>query len=497
MFADPFILIRSVSKKRVSQRALKALDQEAAMKKMFMTTKKLVLRTISTGCTVATILFMTVPLFAQNYEGDARKIGMGGTGETDNPASKAMEETRSDRTFVLPFGLIQVAKDRQHFDPRKNTFDPSILLQDLADPIHYTFHRGTQSSFVRDLVSGNVNPDLSTYRGFSPASQISAAGLASPSFGHTFRLIGDRDTVHSIYVGAGPYLVMGTAFKIDGALSSVLSGQTPSVANTSLAINNTTTGQGALSFTLGYRGQFAFLGGAQNSRSKRILIATDYHFIHGLRYDAANMQFQFDTGASGLLTDSSSGNAATLDHYSSTSGRGYAVDISAAAMTSSWQIALGANGIGNRIEWTGVRADRLTLSSLLNGNGYVKQSLPDAAKDVTVRLPVRYNGSVAYSFRRMSGTAEFAQGFQGTTFHGGFEARLLRFQVRGGGRYSLNRWEPTAGLGLDVTKRIGLDLAGFQTTGNIERRRTVALAASIRIHRKAKDEETSSAGLSR
>jgi len=441
---------------------------------------------------------MTVSLFAQNYQGDARKIGMGGNGESDNSASKAMEETQSDRTFVLPFGLIQVAKDRQYFDPRKNTFDPSILLQDLADPIHYTFHRGTQSSFVRDLVSGNINPDLRTYRGFSPASQISAQGLASPSFGHAFRVKGDRDTVHSIYVGAGPYLAMGTAFKIDGALLSALSGQTSSsLANTSMSINNTTTGQGAASFTLGYRGQFAFQGGAQSSRSKRILVATDYHFIDGLRYDAANMQFQFDTGASGFLTDSSTGNAATLDHYTSTSGRGYAVDLAAAAMMSGWQVAVGANGLGNRIEWSGVRGERLTLSSLLNGNGYVKQPIPDAATEVTVRLPVRYNGSVGYNFRRMSGTAEFAQGFQGTTFHGGFEARFLRFQVRGGGRYSLNRWEPTAGLGFDVTKRIGLDLAGFQTTGNIERTRNVAVAASIRIHRKAKEEEAGSAGSSR
>lgn len=467
------------------------------MKEMFITRKKLVLRTISTGCTVVAILFMTVSLFAQNYQGDARKIGMGGIGETDNPAAKAMGETGSDRTIVLPFGLIQVARDRQYFDPRKNTFDPSILLQDLANPIHYTFHRRTQSSFVRDLVSGNVNPDLSTYRGFSPASQISAAGLASPSFGHTFRLTGDRDTVHSLYVGAGPYLAMGTAFKIDTALSSVLSGQTPSLANSSMAINNTTTGQGALSFTLGYRGQFTFQGGAQSPRNKRILIATDYHFIHGLRYDTANMQFQFDTGASGLLTDSSTGNAAILDHYFSRSGRGYAVDISAAAMTSNWQIALGANGIGNRIDWTGVRADRLTLSSLFNGNGYVKQALPDVASDVIVRLPVRYNGSIAYNFRRMSGTAEFSQGFQGTTFHGGFEARLLRFQVRGGGRYSLNTWAPTAGFGFDITKRIGLDLAGFQTTGNIQRTRNVAVAASIRIHRKAKEAESSPAGVSR
>jgi hypothetical protein len=437
----------------------------------------------------AAILLITVSVFAQNYQGDARKIGMGGAGGSDNLASNALEESQSDRSFVLPLGLIQVAQDRQYFDPRKSSFDPSILLEDLSNPIHYTIHRGTRSSLVRDLVNGNVNPDLSTYRGFVPASRISAQGLVSPSFGHTFRVSGEPNgTSHSIRLGAGPYLSMGTSFRIDDGLVNVLSGQTSSLSNASMSINNTTTGQGAASFTVGYRGQFVLHNDAQSLRSKRILVATDYHYIHGLRYDSADMKFQFDTGATGLLTDSSIGNSAVLNHFFSSSGRGYAVDVAAAAMASGWQVAVGANGIGNRIEWNGVRGETLTLNSLLHGSGYTKQLLPDVPSSVTVRLPVRYNGAVAYTVNRMSGTADFSHGFQGSTFHGGFELRVSRVQLRGGGRYSLNRWDPTGGIGFNVTRRMSFDVAGFQTTANLERSRKVSIAASIRIHRAPKDE---------
>jgi hypothetical protein len=455
------------------------------MRNMHETTKKRIVKIFGVGCAAATLLFMTISAFAQNYEGDARKIGMGASGESDNLASKAIEEGQTDRSFVLPLGLIQLAQDRRYFDPRKDSFDPATLLEDLANPLHYTFHRGTHSTLVRDLVNGTVNPDLNTYRGFVPAGRISAQGLAAPRFGHAFRVAGDRDgTLHSLYLGAGPYLSMGTAFKIDDGLLNVLAGQTSSLPNTSLSISNTTTGQGAASFTVGYRAQFVRKNQAQGLGGKKIYVASDYHYIHGLRYDTADMKFKFDTDASGLLTDNSTGDAAVVDHFYSSSGRGHAVDVAAGATSSHWQVAVAANGIGNRIEWTGVRAERLLLDSLLHGGSYVKQPLPTAASNVTIRLPVRYNGSIAYAFDRMSGTAEFTRGFQGSAFHGGFEVRLPRVQLRGGGRYSLNQWHPTAGLGLNLTRRISLDIAGFQTTANIERARKIAVAASIRIARK-------------
>src|SRR5262245_7487041 len=112
--------------------------------------RNVMVKTVSAGCVAVTILFATVSTFAQNYQGDARKIGMGGTGENDNLVSKAMEEEQPDRSILLPLGLIQVVRDRNHFDPRKKSFDPATLLEDLSNPVHFTFGRGTDSTLVRD-----------------------------------------------------------------------------------------------------------------------------------------------------------------------------------------------------------------------------------------------------------------------------------------------------------------------------------------------------------
>ncbi len=79
-----------------------------------------------------------------------------------------------------------------------------------------------------------------------------------------------------------------------------------------------------------------------------------------------------------------------------------------------------------------------------------------------------------------------AQGFQGTTFHAGFEERLKLIELRGGMRYSSDIWNPSGGIGINVWPRVGFDFALFGTSANLERTRHLALAASIRINSRKK-----------
>jgi len=76
------------------------------MRNMGATSNTSIGQMLFTGRVVVTILFLTLSVFGQNYEGDARKIGMGGTGESDNLASKAMDEGQGDRSIVLPLKFI-------------------------------------------------------------------------------------------------------------------------------------------------------------------------------------------------------------------------------------------------------------------------------------------------------------------------------------------------------------------------------------------------------
>src|SRR4029450_5239979 len=53
--------------------------------------------------------------FAQNFGSDARMIGLGGNGGSDNIASKLMEDQEPYRAIPLPFGLFQVLNNKKFF----------------------------------------------------------------------------------------------------------------------------------------------------------------------------------------------------------------------------------------------------------------------------------------------------------------------------------------------------------------------------------------------
>jgi hypothetical protein len=100
-----------------------------------------------------------------------------------------------------------------------------------------------------------------------------------------------------------------------------------------------------------------------------------------------------------------------------------------------------------------------------------------------VELPIDYRGNVAYDADRWAAVAEAGHGLGGASLHGGFEWRFDAVELRGGGRYSWQRWNPTGGAGFNISPRVSFDVAAFATTANIERKRRLALAASVRINR--------------
>lgn len=138
-------------------------------------------------------------------------------------------------------------------------------------------------------------------------------------------------------------------------------------------------------------------------------------------------------------------------------------------------------------DWTGLERTTYSLSSLLSGNNEFADTTPVPVADARVELPVDYSGNFAYSSHEWSAAAEVGKGFGGSSFHGGYEQRVGRVELRGGARYTVKKWNPTGGVGFDITQRLSLDVAAFGTDANIERKRRVAIAASIRLNRAAND----------
>jgi hypothetical protein len=447
-------------------------------------------RNFITAAVLTAVLF-TPSAFSQGFTPDARRIALGAVGNQSNIASKLIEEQEPYRSIAMPIGLLQVLRNLKVYDPNDPNFDPVRAVENIASPMHFTFDRGAGiagSNLIRDLVSGRVNRDLNTYRGFVPASDLNAQGLWAPDWGKTIHVAGGADSKfsHGFFVGAGPYVSLGTNLKVDQNLIDILSSSTNVYRpNTTFTIGDLTTGQGAVAITGGYRGRLAVFDSARSGRSKRdgLYIATDYHYLRGLHYESADLALRFDTDQTGQITLLPTTTPLAINRTSAKKGHGFAVDLGTALITHRWNFGFGVNGIGNRIDWDSPEAEQVVLQSLFLGGNFVTTPQPAPAARQRVSLPLQYSGSGGYHADRWSAQTEVSRGLQGWGVRDGVEYRLGPFAVRGGTRYQLGRWHGSTGLGFNLTKKVGIDLAAFQTTSNIERKQKIALALSLRLNR--------------
>jgi hypothetical protein len=444
-------------------------------------------------CLLACLL-KSFPAFAQNWSFDARNVGMGGIGSTSNIAQDMIDEQRPYKVLVLPFGLIQVLPNLPKVDPTKDDFDLVRAIEYAASPIHYIVGRdstSTASAFITDLRNGELNRDLNTYRQFSPATSVTAEGLASPNWGYTFKLKrGANGAFQGVYAGGGVYFSMKTAAEIDPALAAIFSSPTPVyVPNTSFYMSNDTESQFGMAITGGYRGRFALPfripgsgdAGGPNQAIEGLYVGANVHYLHGFSYEHFEPDARLDTNAQGLLfVNPAKGFPVTIVRSSSTSGSGVAVDTGVAAVVGKWEVGVGVNGIGNRIDWTGAERTNYVLDSLFAGGEF--QDLPTVpVADIRVKLPVDTRANATYNEDSWTATTEYGHGYNGNTFRVGFEQRYDRVQFRGGARYIKERWEPTGGVGYNLSKGFGVDLGLFSTSANLERQRHLAIAVSLRF----------------
>ncbi len=440
-------------------------------------------------CFVSMIFASTAS--AQNWSFDARKVGLGSPTGGENLASRMIDDEREYRTIVLPFGLIQVFRDFKKLNPSNDEFDLVRTIEFAAAPIHYTFGRDRSDSkadaFIVDIGNGEVSRDLNDYKGFIPVNQPAAAGLAAPNWGKTFRVSqGAGGAFHGVYVGAGPYVSMRTAPAIGEQLIRVLSAdERVYLPNSQLTASNTTQGQLAMAIAGGYRARFAWPSGVGfGSDREGLYLAANYNYLHGFRYEDIDFRLRMDTDGAGLLTvNPFLPPPLFVSRTNAESGAGMAIDVGVGAVVNNWELGFGANGLGNRINWSGVERTTYFHANLLTGDGDLTEGVPVPVGDVRVELPVDYRANVGYDVERWAAVAEFGRGFQGKSFHGGGEYRFGAIDVRAGAAYSRELWNPSGGVGFNMSQGTSLDLALYSNSANVERKRNPALAVSLRFNR--------------
>lgn len=440
---------------------------------------------------LALLVFSAWPhgVFGQNLVSDARMLGLGGAGDSDNIASGLVDDQQAYTAIPIPWGLFQFINNRQFFDPSDAEFDPARAIEYAADPMHLTLHRNSDSAgnyFVNSLINGNISRDLNAYRGFKPSPEVRAIGLLSPNWGKTIPLVRDPvlGTSHGVYVGVGPYVSLGTNLNFDQSLIDIFGSATDVyMPDTSFLVGDNTTAQAALAITGGYRGKFPLPGATGGGSSREgIHVAANYHYLRGIHYDTADLQLRFDTDSQGLVALTPATTPIVVDRTTSTSGHGFALDVATIIAVNRWDLGVGVDGIGNRITWSDLSSREYTLQSLYNGGDFVTVPLPSPVGDRRVTLPVRYKGHGAYHSDRWSAVMEAGRGLdERFTFGGGAEYTVGPLVFRGGSRYTRNLWHGSTGLGLNITRGFGVDVAAFQTSTNIEQDRRISFALSLRF----------------
>jgi hypothetical protein len=429
------------------------------------------------------LLSMASAAAAQSFSGDARTIGMGGAGKNANIALSMVAPATPYTSIPLPIGLIQTLGNTKGFDPTSDEFDPAWAIATASNPMHYTFGRKApssddpQSRFIRDLVNGSINRDLATYSSFHLPTTLSAEGLASPAFGGTIKFAKqDNGAFQGIFIGAGPYFSFGTDAAFDERLSDILENGSH-YANSSLVVQDSSAVQLAMSIVVGYRARVPVSGWSGDRDG--LYLAANYRYLHGFKYLEPDLAVRFDTDSQGLVTLTPTTTPITIDNLEADSGTGRAIDLGVQIVRDRWEAGVGVNGIGNQIDWDDLTLKRFTLNSLVTGGDFVEQTIANPPGPVTVKLPVVTSGNVGYDGDGYAFKASVVHGFNGNSFHGGAEKSLGPLDVRGGARYSRERWDPTWGFG--VGRRVALDVGFYGTHSNLQDEREISMAMSIRI----------------
>ena len=441
---------------------------------------------------VSLLLIVIVPGQAQNFLGDARWIAMGGvSGSQKNMALSLARGSfpgeRSYRSFPVPLGLIQVLRNPKIFDPGDPEFNPVQAMEYAANPLHLMADRDGDDKgeqLVTDLVNGRISRDLNAYRGFTPKSDIKAQGLIDSGWGKTIRFSDDNSgLLHGVYIGAGPYISIGTEVTFDQNLLNILGSNTNTyLPNSTFTIADTTHDQFAGAITGGYRVRVPVSGlSSAGSDQDGLYLGINYNHLQGFHYDTFDLDVRFDTDANGLITFRPGSVPIGVSRVTSSDGRGFSIDLASGLIVNRWVFGIAAHGVANRIDWSELRSERYELATLVNGRNFVKTTLPVPSSESRVTLPIRYTGSVAYQSNRWTAVSRVTHGLQDWELHGGIEYSLGLIDVRTGGRYSRDLWHPSAGLGINFGERFGIDGAVYTTAANIEQKRRPGFALSVRF----------------
>ena len=420
---------------------------------------------------------------AQSPIADARTLALGGLGIAESLFPGELTTEGNERTFIIPLGLLQMIGDYKALRSSSPEYDPFRALQYAANPLHFRTG-GVQSrpniSLVQDLRHGALNPDLTAYRGFVPASG-SAVGLIAPKFGRTIPLRSRGVFEHGVFVGGGPHLAMGSTLNVDPKLTAMFAGEATTAApGETLKVSDRLQGQLAGAFTVGYR--TAFPVGAAGYRAS---IAADVNYLVGAHYEDVGLHLGLQADTRGMVISRGADGESpfVVDRRSSWLGRGRALDLGVGIEMGQWEFGLRGDNLLSHITWRSPsdRIYTLNTSAASPDTMFTVGVLPPS-QDIRVEGESDYRGSVGFRAPSRLYLRAEAERLAGVTYlRTGIEVRASRVQLRGALTRGRRRLQPSAGISLSAGRGRWVDLAAFTTSSSFLPERRLAVAASVRL----------------
>ena len=131
--------------------------------------------------------------------------------------------TRGDRSFVLPFGLLQLLSDREsspvHVFAVRSSSCTAVCVKPVALSVRPK-RRARRRAVRARSPERHVQPGLDRLPRFCPRGADDRWTRGS-KWGHTFNFRSGSAT-HGIYAGAGPHMAMATRLAIDPKLARLI-----------------------------------------------------------------------------------------------------------------------------------------------------------------------------------------------------------------------------------------------------------------------------------
>ena len=204
---------------------------------------------------------------------------------------------------------------------------------------------------------------------------MAAEGLASPSWGHTFKFReSDNGTFQGFYVGAGPYLSMQTSAADRPRAGRPVGEPDPGIhpEHQLLPVERYGEPVGAGGDRRVPRALRVAGWWGSGSELDGLYIGANYHYLHGFGYENFEPDARLDTNAQGLLTvNPSLGLPVTIARTLLEEEGASPSTLGVAAVIDRWEFGFGVNGIANRMDWTDVERTNYALDSLFFGGEFV------------------------------------------------------------------------------------------------------------------------------